>query len=169
VKADKRKAAKPRKLSPVLFSSKSEDWATPRALAAELVKEFGITHDVCASAENAVVPSFWTKDVNALRLTWPDEVTPGDVLWMNPPYGRGIGEWVMKAQRCAAVAGVPVVCLLPARTDTAWWQDWIVQGTCAVDVEVRFLRGRLHFNESKNPAPFPSAVVIFRPKKVPHV
>lgn len=149
----------------VVFSSKSEDWATPRKLAAELVAEFGITHDVCASKKNAVVPSFWSKKDRALMQGW--STADHTRLWMNPPYGRGIGDWVVKA-RVAAAFGATVVCLLPSRTDTAWWHDHVIRPSAAVDIEIRFLRGRLHFNESKNPAPFPSAVVIFRPK-VSHV
>ena len=75
---------------------------------------------------------------------------------MNPPYGRGIGAWLEKAFRSAAM-GATVVCLLPARTDTAWFQDYAMKG------EVRFIRGRLKFGGHANSAPFPSAVVVFRP------
>jgi len=75
---------------------------------------------------------------------------------MNPPYGREIGKWVKKAYE-SAQSGATVVCLVPARTDTAWWHDYCAKG------EIRFVRGRLKFGGSKNSAPFPSAVVIFRP------
>ena len=75
---------------------------------------------------------------------------------MNPPYGREIGRWMRKAYE-SAHDGATVVCLVPARTDTAWWHDYAVRG------EVRFLRGRLRFGDAKNSAPFPSAVVVFRP------
>lgn len=75
---------------------------------------------------------------------------------MNPPYGRTIGKWVRKAWE-ASREGATVVCLLPARTDTAWWHDYCMRG------EVRFIRGRLKFGDSKSGAPFPSAVVVFRP------
>ena len=73
---------------------------------------------------------------------------------MNPPYGRGIGAWVKKAYETAQ-AGTPVVCLLPARTDTKWWHDYCAHGL------VHFVRGRLKFGNGKNSAPFPSAIVIF--------
>lgn len=76
---------------------------------------------------------------------------------MNPPYGRQIAVWVKKAYE-SAQNGATVVCLLPSRTDTAWFHDYCVKG------EVRFIRGRLKFGESKNSAPFPSAVVIFYPQ-----
>lgn len=73
---------------------------------------------------------------------------------MNPPYGRGIGAWVKKAYETAQ-KGTPVVCLLPARTDTQWWQDYCQRGL------VHFVRGRLKFGGHQNSAPFPSAIVIF--------
>jgi hypothetical protein len=77
---------------------------------------------------------------------------------MNPPYGRKIGLWVQKAYE-ESRGGSTIVCLLPARTDTRWWHDFCMKG------EIRFIKGRLKFNDGKNPAPFPSAVVIFRPTK----
>jgi site-specific DNA-methyltransferase (adenine-specific) len=78
---------------------------------------------------------------------------------MNPPYGREITRWVAKAHDSAR-GGATVVCLLPARTDTAWWQRFV-----APDGEVDFLRGRVRFeggNGATNSAPFPSCVVVFR-------
>ena len=77
------------------------------------------------------------------------------VCLMNPPYGAGIGAWVRKAYE-SSLLGATVVCLVPARTDTRWWQD------CCTVGEVRFLRGRLRFNGADTGAPFPSAVVVFR-------
>src|SRR5262249_4101706 len=80
----------------------------------------------------------------------------GETVFMNPPYGRQISRWVRKAHDSAA-RGATVVCLVPARTDTHWWHNYVIDG------EVRFLKGRLKFGDSKNSAPFPSALVIFRP------
>lgn len=75
---------------------------------------------------------------------------------MNPPYGRGIYLWVKKAYESVVSGNAEiVVCLLPARTDTAWWHDYCLKG------KVEFLRGRIHFSNSKNPAPFPSVLVVF--------
>jgi site-specific DNA-methyltransferase (adenine-specific) len=145
-------------MNPVHFSSASDEWATPRDLAAKLVAEFKLTLDVCASPGNAVVPNFFTKEQDGLARNWN---TPN--VWMNPPYGRGIGAWVAKAARHAK-AGV-AVCLLPARTDTRWWHDHIwdfEKHAPRPGVEVRFLPGRLKFGGSANSAPFPSCVVIFR-------
>lgn len=73
---------------------------------------------------------------------------------MNPPYGRNIGKWVEKAYK-SSLDGATVVCLLPVRTDTAWWHDYCMRGV------VMFLRGRLKFSGAKNNAPFPSAIVVF--------
>ena len=79
------------------------------------------------------------------------------MCWMNPPYGREIAAWVAKAYRSAKENGATVVCLLPARVDTRWWHDYCAKG------EVFFVRGRLKFGGSENSAPFPNAVVVFRP------
>ena len=75
---------------------------------------------------------------------------------MNPPYGRAIGGWVQKAFE-SSQQGALVVCLLPARTDTRWWHEYVMRG------EVRLLRGRITFEGGAHPAPFPSAIAIFRP------
>jgi site-specific DNA-methyltransferase (adenine-specific) len=76
---------------------------------------------------------------------------------MNPPYGATIGQWMRKAHEsvCSGTAEL-VVCLVPARTDTRWWHDYATQG------EIRYFRGRLRFGDGKYPAPFPSALVVFR-------
>ena len=107
-------------------------------------------HNPCASATNAKGPRFFTPAEDGLRQDWSKEV-----VFMNPPYGRVIGLWVRKAFE-SAQAGAVVVCLLPARTDTRWWHDYVMRG------EFRFIRGRLRFGDGKNSAPFPSAIVIFR-------
>lgn len=138
----------------LMFSSKTDNWATPRVFAAECVKKYGINFDVCASAENAVVPQFIGPPADSLALaSWH---APGRVCWMNPPYGRQIAAWVSKAAQTAA-RGTPVVCLLPARTDTAWWHEIIVPRARRVE----FIRGRLHFNDGPTGAPFPSVLVFF--------
>jgi len=82
------------------------------------------------------------------------------VCWCNPPYGREIEKWVKKAY-ISAIEGATVVMLLPARTDTRWFHDWIYGKT-----EIRFIRGRLKFGGAEHGAPFPSMVVVFRPPMV---
>lgn len=132
-----------------IFSSKTDEWATPRGLFDELDREFHFETDVCATKENAKCARFFTWQQDGLAQK-------RGACWMNPPYGRTIGKWVRKAWE-ASREGATVVCLLPARTDTAWWHDYCMRG------EVRFIRGRLKFGDSKSGAPFPSAVVVFRP------
>ncbi len=135
----------------VHFSSATDMHATPQDFFNKLDAEFGFTLDVCASPENAKCRSYYTKEVNGLAQEWTG------VVWMNPPYGREIGQWMKKANE-AANKGATVVCLVPARTDTNWWHEY------AIHHEVRFVRGRLKFGDAKNSAPFPSAVVVMRGK-----
>lgn len=138
------------------FSSATEEWATPKWLFDELHKQFGFELDVCATDDNAKCSRYFTKELDGLSRPWTG------VCWMNPPYGETIGLWMEKACR-AAEKGATVVCLVPARTDTSWWHDWAMKG------EVRFLRGRLKFGDAKNSAPFPSAIVVFRPPALEQV
>ena len=142
----------PKMVDKVLFSSKSTEWGAPKALFDSLNKEFGFTCDVCATADNAKCVNYFSKEEDGLSQDWEG------VCFMNPPYGKEIGKWVRKAYE-SGKDGTIVVCLVPARTDTKWFQDYCLKG------EVRFIRGRLTFEGAKNPAPFPSAIVIF-PKEV---
>ena len=134
-----------------MHRSQWQQWETPPTLFAQLDAEFGFTLDVCALPENAKCARFYSPRVDGLKQFWQG------VCWMNPPYGRDIGKWISKAAE-AARFGATVVCLIPARTDTAYWHDHI-HGRA----EVRFLRGRVMFVDGQNPAPFPSVIVIFRP------
>jgi len=129
-----------------LFTSNTDLWSTPQSLFDELDKEFHFTLDVCATDENAKCERYFTKEDDGLSQEWKG------VCWMNPPYGREIGKWIKKAYESRAT----VVCLIPARTDTAWWHDYVMKAK-----EIRYIRGRLKFGGSKNSAPFPSAIVVF--------
>ena len=140
--------------SGVALSSKTDMWSTPQAFFDELDGTFRFTLDVCATRDNAKTAHFFTEQDDGLAQEWGS-----NVCWMNPPYGRTIGRWMKKALE-ASRAGATVVCLVPARTDTAWWHDYAAKG------DFWFVRGRLKFGESKNAAPFPSAVVVFRPAVV---
>jgi phage N-6-adenine-methyltransferase len=135
-----------------LFSSDRKDWETPLELFRMLDTEFGFELDVCALPTNAKCAAFFSPQVDGLRQQWRG------VCWMNPPYGSAIGDWMAKAY-ISSLQGATVVCLVPARTDTRWWHDFAMRG------EIRFLQGRLNFGGGQNSAPFPSAVVIFRPKR----
>lgn len=136
-------------MNEVLFSSKKEDWETPQDLFNELDKEFHFTVDVASSDDNYKVKKHYTKKENGLLQDWDDEV-----VWCNPPYGREISKWVEKAYLSKGVT----VMLLPARTDTKWFHKYIYQEW---SVQIRFIKGRLKFGNSKNSAPFPSMIVIF--------
>lgn len=134
----------------VMFSSKTDMWATPQDFFDKLNEEFNFTVDVCAIPENAKCEKFFTPEMNGLKQEWTG------VCWCNPPYGREIGKWVEKAY-IASTLGATVVMLLPARTDTKWFHEYIYN-----KAEIRFIKGRLKFGNSKTAAPFPSMVVIYR-------
>jgi len=137
-------------MNDVLFSSKSHEWATPRWLFAQLDDEFNFTLDPCATDENATCEEYFTKEIDGLKQNWTG------MVFCNPPYGRCIGKWVAKAFEEVKKGGATVVMLLPARTDTKWFHEYIYG-----QAEIRFLKGRLKFGDSKNSAPFPSMIVVF--------
>ncbi len=138
----------------VHYSRKTDEWETPADLFEALDAEFHFTLDPCCTHQNAKCDKHFTLVENGLAQSWA-----GESVFMNPPYGRQVGRWIQKALgevmygRCSVV-----VCLIPARTDTAWWHN------CCMKGEIRFLRGRLCFSHADGTtgrAPFPSAVVIF--------
>jgi len=135
----------------VHFSSENMEWATPQAFFDELNKEFNFTLDPCATPESAKCKKFFTKEDDGLSKSWDNEI-----VFCNPPYGRAMRDWVKKASE---VRGGVTVLLIPARTDTTYFHDYIYQKE---GVEIRFIRGRLKFGGSKMSAPFPSMLVIFR-------
>ena len=126
-----------------LFTSLRGDWKTPRALYRALDAEFRFDYDPCPAKPN----------INGLDSDW------GIVNFVNPPYGREIGKWIQKGYQ-ENLKGKTVVFLLPSRTDTSWWHNYIMKAD-----EIRFIRGRLRFDDQKNSAPFPSAIVVFKQKK----
>jgi len=138
------------KFAEVMFSSKTDNWATPQWLFDQLDAEFGFTLDVCADDQNAKCDTYFTRDQNGLLQPWHGRV------WCNPPYGRVIADWVAKAAEYAQGGGLAVM-LLPARTDTRWFHDHIYG-----KAEIRFIKGRLRFGDATENAPFPSMIVIFR-------
>jgi site-specific DNA-methyltransferase (adenine-specific) len=136
-----------------LLSSERGDWATPQAFFDLVDAEFGFTLDAAASEGNAKCAQFYTEADDGLARPWTGTV------WCNPPYGRGIADWVQRGYD-ESRRGATVVMLIPARTDTAYWHDYVMRAA-----EVRLLRGRLVFGtgEARANAPFPSALVVFRP------
>lgn len=135
-----------------LFSSETNEWATPQAFFDGLDKEFHFTLDPCSTDSNAKCELHYTIDNDGLTQDWG-----GQRVFCNPPYGREISKWVKKCHDEAKKPDTLVVMLIPARTDTAYFHDYIYRKAR----EIRFIRGRLHFNDSKQGAPFPSMVVIF--------
>lgn len=138
----------------VMFSSKTDQWSTPQDFFDKLNAEFHFTLDPCADEFNHKCSLYFTKEQNGLLQSWG-----GFSVFCNPPYGREIGSWVEKAYKTNKKHGNLVVMLIPARTDTKWFHNYIYQKP---NVEIRFVRGRLKFGDSKKDAPFPSMVVIYK-------
>jgi phage N-6-adenine-methyltransferase len=139
-------------LNRALFTSERNDWETPEDLFKQLDAEFGFDIDVCATAETTKCRHFFSPDQDGLKQRWRG------VCWMNSPYGSALPTWIAKAYT-ASVEGATVVCLVPARTDTRWWHDFAMRG------EIRLIRGRLRFGQAQSGAPFPSAIIVFKPKR----
>lgn len=147
------------------FSSVSSEWETPQRLFDVINEVCHFDIDVCATKENAKCERYWSPKDDGLKQFWLG------MCWMNPPYGREISKWMEKAYLASYKARTVVVCLTPARTDTAWWHDYVLKG------DVIYFRGRLKFvnralpsyrkdgNYKISAAPFPSALVILGDKK----
>jgi len=136
-------------MSNIHFSSETDLWETPQDFFDKYNAVHGFDLDVCALPENAKCKKYFTPEMDGLKQEWTG------VVWCNPPYGRQIKHWIKKAYE-SSLKGAKVVMLIPARTDTAYWHDYVMKG------EIEFIRGRLKFGESKENAPFPSAIVIFK-------
>lgn len=139
----------------VMFSSNSDEWATPQWLFDELNNEFNFDLDPCASDENHKTPIYYTKDNSGLSQKWG-----GCRVFCNPPYSQ-ISKWVEKAFEEGHKPNTLVVLLIPSRTDTKYFHDYILHRA-----EIRYIKGRLKFGNQKNSAPFPSMIVIFRGPKM---
>lgn len=135
----------------VMFSSSSVEWETPQDFYDRLNHEFHFTLDPCSTDENAKCKKHFTREQDGLSQDWA-----GERVWCNPPYGREMGRWIQKCYEHSLGGGLAVM-LIPARTDTKAFHEYIYG-----KAEIRFVQGRLKFGGSKNPAPFPSMVVIFR-------
>ena len=142
--------------SELMFSSKTDQWATPQDFFDRLNEEFHFTLDPCADDQNHKCEKYFTKEDNGLLQDWR-----GEVVFCNPPYGKEIYKWVEKCYLEGRKELTTVVLLIPARTDTKYFHDFIIHRT-----EIRFIKGRLKFGNSMNVAPFASMLVIFRGAKV---
>jgi len=136
----------------IMFSSKTNEWSTPQDFYERLNNRFNFDLDPCCTSETAKCENYFTKDDDGLIQDWS-----GHRTFMNPPYGREIGKWIKKAYEEGLKPNTQVVCLIPSRTDTKYWHNYCMKAS-----EIYFIKGRLKFGNSKNAAPFPSAVVIFR-------
>ena len=136
---------------PYIMPAATDDWSTPQATFDALNREFSFTLDPCASATNYKCPRYFTKADNGLVQDWGTSS-----VFCNPPYGRGIADWMAKADEASRL-GATVVMLVPARTDTRWFHKF------AITREVRFLQGRLKFGNATHAAPFGCILVVFRP------
>ena len=137
--------------SRAVFTSNSDEWTTPIELFEELDREFHFTLDPCATEQNAKCENFYTLQQNGLKQNWG-----GQRVFCNPPYSE-IGSWVEKCYREGSKDNTLVVLLIPSRTDTRYFHNFIYQ-RC----ELRFVKGRLKFGDGKSSAPFPSMIAIFR-------
>lgn len=146
----------------VHFSTGKDDWGTPQDLFNALNKEFNFTLDPCADDKNHKCDKYYTIEQDGLAQSWA-----GETVFCNPPYSRktktnaGQIAWVEKCYKEATEGGIIVVMLIPARTDTIMFHDYILG-----KAEIRFIKGRVNFEvdgeKSKDPAPFPSMIVVFR-------
>jgi len=143
-------------ISSVLYSSRTDEWPTPRYFFNELNAEFKFTLDPCASAENATCSTFFTKEDDGLKQDWKQYR-----VFCNPPYGKPMREWAKKCYEASRL-GALVVLLAHSRTDTRWIHDWVYDKAH----EIRFVRGRLRFGDGAQSAPFPSMIAVFLPRKV---
>ena len=143
----------------LMFSSKEEKWQTPDDVFNKLNGEFNFTLDPCCQHDSAKCGKYYTPVENGLLQSWE-----GETVFVNPPYGRSLKTWVRKCHNEATKDNTIVVMLIPSRTDTSYFHDYIYNKS-----EVRFLRGRIKFvnpvtKKQKDSAPFPSMIVIFNNK-----
>ena len=139
----------------VHYMSRSNEWTTPPDLFNKLNLKYNFTLDPCCTKESALCDKYYTIEDDGLQKDWS-----GEIVFMNPPYGREIGKWIEKAYK-ESLKGAVVICLIPSRTDTKYWHNFIFPYAS----DIKFIKGRLKFGDGKNPAPFPSALVEFKIKR----
>jgi len=143
--------------------SSSTEWSTPRSLFDRVDEEFCFELDAAATARNALCLDYLSIcGDSALDTEWLRSGMDRKTVWVNPPWGRGIGKWVERAFTQSQRHSLTVVCLLPANTDTRWWRDWVWRAS-----EVRLVTGRLRFvcdDGRTGPCPTGACLVVFRPR-----
>lgn len=147
-------------MNQALLSSKNMNWCTPQKFFDKLNAEFHFILDVAATKQTAKCANFFTPETDGLSQSWDY----GGSVFCNPPYGREIASWVRKAYEESKKTNHPIVLLIPARTDTSYFHDYIYG-----KAEIRFIRGRLKFTDKDGngnaPAPFPSMVVVYNSRE----
>lgn len=134
-----------------LFTSARDDWETPSDLYEQLHNEFHFNLDPCANDYNHKCDLYYTKEQDGLKQDWC-----GHTVFCNPPYGTQLSKWIKKCYEEGQKENTTVVMLIPARTDTRAFHDYIYH-----KAEIRFIKGRLRFSGAKGNAPFPSMIVVF--------
>jgi len=117
-----------------------DNWATPKSVYDSLNDEFHFNDDPCPLDPNGT---------GGLEREW------GTVTFVNPPYSNPT-PWCKKAYE-ESLMGKTVVMLLRGDTSTRWFHDWVLG-----KAELRFVKGRIHFNDTKKPAPFASLIAVYR-------
>lgn len=146
----------------LMFSSENNEWATPQPFFDKLDNKFNFTLDPCATKKTAKCNKYYTKKDNGLSKSWE-----GETVFVNPPYGRELKNWVKKAYDESRNSGTTVVLLCPARTDTKYFHSYMMKAS-----ELHFIKGRLKFesdNKVSNSAPFPSVVAVFKSETTPTI
>lgn len=126
--------------SAVVWSKQSDHWATPVELYKKLDGEFHFNFDPCPL----------NSEFDGLLIDW------GERCFVNPPYSN-IKGFLKKALEELEKSTEIVVFLIPSRTDTKWFHEYLYN-----KAELRFIKGRLKFGGSKNNAPFPSMVAVLK-------
>ena len=158
------------------FSHKGDEWETPKWLFDKLNSDFVFDIDAAATQENALAPGYFTKEDDALKQDWFIDYGEDGIVktvFLNPPYSK-IAAFMKKAYE-ESLKGALVVCLIPCRTDTRYWHDYVMKAS-----EIRLIKGRLKFinktlpsyredgNFKTSSATFPSCVVVFDNRKINH-
>jgi phage N-6-adenine-methyltransferase len=146
----------------LMFSSESNEWATPQTFFNKLDNKFNFTLDPCATKKTAKCNKYYTKNDDGLSKSWE-----GETVFVNPPYGRELKNWVKKAYDESRNSNTTVVLLCPARTDTKYFHNYMMKAS-----ELHFIKGRLKFesdNKKNNSAPFPSVVAVFKSETTPTI
>lgn len=142
----------------VMSSSVDMTWTTPKSFFDKVSQEFNFTLDAAAFKTSALCPNYYGPDHeqtdrrDALECDWVKD-SAGGWIWLNPPYGRALPHFIKKAHN-EYLRGAKIVILIPSRTGTSYWHDYLVNH------EIRFIRGRLKFGNTNTSAPFDSALII---------